>query len=42
MASYLRSRVKYEDHPEEVSKVLWEVREKLHELLSENQIGDLI
>lgn len=37
--NYLRSRIKYEQNSEEVEKVLQEVREKLYEIISENNLS---
>lgn len=37
--AYLRSRLKYEEHSEEVHQTLQAVRDKLYEILSENTVG---
>lgn len=36
---FLRKKIKYEEHPEEVMAILDEVREKLHECVSEKGLA---
>lgn len=42
MDNYLRSKIKYEDLPQEKLQIYLEVREKLNDLISERGIGDII